>query len=48
MGAATQALYFLLHPNQLRNIIQWYALAHPTLSPLFLANCPCCLQEALA
>lgn len=27
MGAATQALYYFLHPQQLRSVIQWYALA---------------------
>lgn len=24
MGIASQALYFLLHPNEFRNIVQWY------------------------
>ncbi|ROW14249.1 hypothetical protein VPNG_04315 [Cytospora leucostoma] len=29
MGASTQALYYLLHPNQLRSIIQWKVWHEP-------------------
>ncbi len=38
MGAVSQAFYFLLHPNQLRAVIQWYV--HSPLPPQGRANWP--------
>jgi hypothetical protein len=37
MGGAQQALYFLLHPNQLRAIAQWYVFCiHTPRFPPFM------------